>query len=668
MLSICHHSRLLKLSHILFLTLTKSLSTLNPNVSPLLPTSQTLPYLKPLNFKISNYMRNGLVKEAQNLFDEMPQRNTVTWNAMILVSGLVQCGDLDGAREVFDGMLLRDNVSWNSILAGYVHDGLVDEAVRIFNGIPMEMRNVISWNLVIGALLNSRQADLAKEYFRGMNARDSVSWMIMVSGFARVGRITEAREFFEEIPVKDDRVWNAMMIGYIQNQQVEMAEDLFQRMPNRDLNSWKYFINGLVSCGRVGDAVQFFMEMPQKCKNTWNTVLLGLLRIGHVKAAHLLLEKLPYHDVVSWTNVLVGYFEIGEVSNAIRLFELIPDTDTTVWNVAICGLGENDHGEQGLRYFVRMKDIGPLPDKATITSVLTICSDLPAPNLGEQIHAEVIKIGLDNITAVSNAMVTMYARCGNMPSALLEFSTMPSPNIISWNSIICGFAHHGFGKQAIEMFEQMRLADVKPNHITFMGVLSACGHAGLVDQGRYYFDYMRNNCRLQPTDGHYTCLIDLLGRFGLIDEAMTFLHQMRADGIEVPASVWGALLGACRIHKNIAVGEIAGEKLLEIEPSRSGIYLILAEMYSSIGRREDAKRISNRMKDNGVKKQPGCSWIEVNNSGHVFLSGDNSHRESNRTCCMLDLLHRDMEVMTPKSNTTFVEQHQGSESSEQQLK
>ncbi|KAF2285551.1 hypothetical protein GH714_005428 [Hevea brasiliensis] len=534
-------------------------------------------------------MKNGLINEAQDLFDEMPQRNTVTWNAMIrgyfqngqsqkalslfnvmperdiytyniVISGLMQYGDLDGARELFDGMPFRDVVSWNSIIAGYVHEGWIDEAVRIFNGMPLDMRNVISWNL-------------------------------------------EAHDFFEEMPIKDVQAWNALMVG----------------------------------------------EMPKDMEH-------GFVRInknGHVKAVHGFLEKLPYGDIVSWTNILVGYFEVGEVSGAIKLFKLMRTPDTTVWNVMICGLGENGNGEEGLKIFVRMKELGSSPDKATLTSVLTICSDLPASLLGEQIHAEAIKTGFDHVTEVSNAMVTMYARCGHMHSALLEFSSMPSHNIISWNSIICGFSHHGFGEQAIKIFEQMRLADVEPNHITFVGVLSACSHSGLVDQGRYYFDYMKNNCGLQPTNEHYTCLIDLLGRYGLIDEAMTFVNQMRADGIEVPASVWGALLGACRIHKNIRIGEIAGKSLLEIEPNRSGIYLILAEMYLNVGRREDAEYILNQMKEKGVKKQPGCSWIEVNNNGHVFLSGDSSHQDFSRICCLLDLLHKDMEIMVSKSITAL---------------
>lgn len=617
------------------------------------------------------------MQDAQNLFDKMAQRNTVTWNAMIrgyfqngsfdkaiclfrqmperdifsyntVIAGLMQCNDVDGAREVFDGMGCRDVVTWNSMISGYFSNGLVEEAMRVFDEMPM--KNVISWNLVIGALVNSQRLDLAEEYFGSMSARDVASWTIMISGLVRAGRISEARQLFDKMPVKDVRVWNAMLAGYVDNDCIHLAEGLFGQMPDRDLDSWKVLINGLVSNQRFSDAIRRFMEMPTKCHKTWNLIQFGLIRKGHVKKAHAFSEKVPYNDVVAWTNVIVGYFEIGEIGSAVRLFELMPIRDATVWNVMIFGLGENDHGEEGLKFSIRMKESGQSPDEATFTSILTICSNLPTLDFGKQSHVQIIKSGLDLFTAVSNALVTMYARCGNMRSALLQFSSMPFHDIISWNAVICGLAHNGYGEKAVDMFEKMRSTDIQPNHITFIGVLSACSHSGLVDQGKYYFDCMKTVYLLEPTTEHYTCIVDLLGRFGLINEAMEFLNQMRKNGTKISASVWGALLGACRIHKNIEVGEIAGERVLEMEPDNSGVYLILAEMYLSCGGREDAERIRARMKENGTKKQPGCSWTEVNNSSQVFLSGDRTHPMFSQVCCVLDLLHSETGIKISRSS------------------
>ncbi|KAF3457831.1 hypothetical protein FNV43_RR02491 [Rhamnella rubrinervis] len=657
-------------THALFralsLLLTKPLTTTTAKFIIQSHASTTLPDVKPHNSKISSCMRLGFVHQARKLFDQMPHKNTVTWNAMIrgyflnghlenavnmfeqmperdvfsyntMISGLMQCGEVDGAKRVFDGMKFRDVVTWNSMIAGYIRNGMVDEAVRVFDGMPL--KDVVSWNLMVGGLLNRGDFDLGEEYFKRMSIRDVVSWTIMVSALASQGRVIEARELFEEMPFRDVEAWNAMLVGYIENGYIEIAEVLFQKMPERNFDSWIALVNGLVKSKRVNDAMKLFMDMPEKCQTTWNSILVELTRSGLIREAHAFLEKCPYSDVVSWTNIIVGYFEIGEVGSASNLFESIPIRDATAYNATIFGLGENYHGEEGMKLFIRMIESGPSPDVATFTSILTICSDLPSLHLGRQTHAQVVKTGFSNFVAVSNAMVTMYARCGSMDSALLEFSSIPTHDIISWNSIICGFAHHGNGEKALEMFEQMRSKDVKPNHITFIGVLSACSHAGMVDRGRYFFDIMRYEYFLQPMSEHYTCLVDMLGKYGLIDEAISVLDKITTDGIEVPASVWGALLGACRIHKNVEVGKIAGERILDIEPCNSGVYLILAEMYLSCGRRQDAERIWTRMKDAGVKKQPGCSWVELNDSSHVFLSGDHSHPEFNRVSTVLDLLH-----------------------------
>ncbi|XP_038895091.1 pentatricopeptide repeat-containing protein At4g02750-like [Benincasa hispida] len=627
------------------------------------PTFQNL---KPLNSKISNYMRNGLVEEAQKLFDEMPRRNVVTWNAMIrgyflngrcgdgislfrrmperdvfsyntVIGGLMQCGDVDGAKDIFYVMPSRDVVSWNSMIAGCIRNGLLEEAIELFDYMPV--KDVISWNLIIGGLVNCGKLDSAEEYFCKMSRRDLVSWTIMISGLSRAGRLDEARELFDNMPMKDTRVWNAMMAGYIENGRIEMAEELFGIMPERNFDCWNDLVNGLVGSQRVDDARKLFMEMPEKCQKTWNSIVLAYIRNGLVLQTHALLEKIPYGNIASWTNLIVGYFGIGEVRMAVGIFESMQYKDATVWNATIFGLGENDEGEEGLKLFTRMIRLGPHLDKATFTSVLTICSDLETLQLGRQTHALIIKEGFNGYVAVSNAMVNMYARCGNMDCALVEFSSMSNRDVISWNSIICGFAHHGNGEEALKMFEKMRLANIEPNHITFIGVLSACSHKGLVDQGRYYFDFMKNECSLQPLIEHYTCLVDLFGRFGLIDEALCFLVEMKEEEIEVPPSVWGALLGACRIHNNYDAGMIAGEKVLEKEPHNSGVYLILAEMYLRSGKRENAERILARMKNNGVKKQPGCSWIEVNNSGYVFLSGDRSNPHFDRICYVVKLLN-----------------------------
>ncbi|KAG8369791.1 hypothetical protein BUALT_Bualt14G0050400 [Buddleja alternifolia] len=634
--------------------------------------------LKPFNSKISNFMKSGLVEEAQKLFDEMPHRNTVTYNAMIrgyfrngfyenamylynqmpardtfsyntMICGLMQYGDVEGAEKVFEKMECRDVVTWNSIISGYVDNEMVSDAMRVFDAMPS--KDVVSWNLVIAGLVKVKEFGKAEELFRRMSERDVASWTIMVKAFLDAGKIVEAREFFDDMPLKDIQAWNTMINGYVQMKFIETAEGLFHKMPEKDCNSWSVMIDGFLSIKRTNDALRLFKEMPQKLQKIWNSIMLGFVRDGLVKEAHAILEKNPFSCTVSWTNIMIGYFNMGDVENAMKVFKLMSTRDTTAWNVAIFGLGENDHIEDGIKLFLKMKEDGLLIDEATFTSFLTLCSNLPSLNLGKQIHAEAIKVGIDFFISVGNGFVTMYSRCGNMDSALLEFNSMTCCDIISWNSIICGFAHHGHGEKAIEMFENMRLSTLKPNEITFVGVLSACSHAGLVERGKYYFKVMQNKYFLQPSKEHYTCVVDLLGKFGLLDEAMVILNRMSIDGLEVHASVWGALLGACRVHKNVLAAEIAGEKILELEPSNSGVYMILAEIFLASGRKEEAYNMWIRMKEKGVKKQPGCSWIESSVGGKVFLAGDKTHPEFNSISHVLGLMYLEMDIQ----NLLYVE-------------
>ncbi|KAF5205540.1 Pentatricopeptide repeat [Thalictrum thalictroides] len=583
---------------------------------------------------------NGEFGEAVNLFDQMPHPDLFSYNTMI--TGLMKYGETISARQVFDLMPFKDVVSWNSMIGGYINNACMSEALLFFDRMPT--RNVITWNLVMSGLANLGSFDLVEDHFRKMPERDVASWTIMISVLASVGRIVEARDFFEQIPEKDVRAWNAMLMGYAYNDKIEIAEVLFLNMHVKDSDSWNGLISGLVENQRIHDAVAFFTYMPQKSSRSWNSILSGLIRCGLTEQAHALFEKSPYNDIVTWTNMVIGYFELRKVGVATKLFELMPKRDATAWNATIFGLGENDHGEDGLKLYLRMIEDALCPDEATFTSVLTICSTLPSLDFGEQAHGQIIKSGSDSFTSVSNAVITMYARCGSMYSAMLAFSCMSSHDIVSWNSIICGYAHHGYGMEALKIFKRMRSVGVQLDQITFIGVLSACSHTGLVEQGRCYFDFMRYKCFIQPTCEHYTCMVDLLGRFGYIEEAMSFIKQMKEDGVEASASVWGALLGACRIHRNVKVGTLATEKVLDMDPFNVGIYIILAEMYMDDGRIQDSEKIMAQMKEKGLKKQPGCSWIEVNNSVHVFLAGDGSHPDFSEIRFALDLLTIDADI------------------------
>ncbi|KAK1314155.1 Pentatricopeptide repeat-containing protein [Acorus calamus] len=526
------------------------------------------------------------------LFDEIPHRNTFAWNQAI--AGLMRRGDVKAAKQVFERMPSRDVVTWNSMISGLVKNSRVHEAVSLFHRMPS--RTVVSWNLVLSGLLNHVSFEAAERFYEEMPERDVVSQTMMVSALSGLGRVDDARTLFDAMLDRDARAWNAMLVGYANNGRIEVAAALFVKMPARDSCSWNSMLDGLAGNGRLGDAIRLFAEIPRKGLLSFNLIALGLIRNGFVAEAHALFEKIPFKDVVSWTNMMVGYFESGDVAAARELFASMPCRDETSWNAFIYGLSENDFGEEALRTFARMNSEGPPPDRATFTTALNACSILPSLSFGKQAHAEAIKAGYGDSVSVSNATITMYARCGSMRSARTAFFACTDCDTVTWNAIICGFANHGDGREALNLFERMRWTDCEPNEITFIGVLSACSHAGLVREGQHFFNYMIHECGLKPNSQHYACVVDLLGRFGHLEEAKRIVERMPDDGVKARASVWGALLGACRIYKDVELGEVSGWKVLEIDPLNAGAYVIMAELYAGGGRRREAEKVLDLMR------------------------------------------------------------------------
>lgn len=298
-----------------------------------------------------------------------------------------------------------------------------------------------------------------------------------------------------------------------------------------------------------------------------------------------------------------------------------------------------------------VQEAGIEPDEYTFTSILSTCASLASLEQGKQIHAHVVKNMFGSDVFVGSALVDMYAKCGSIDDAQKVFYEMPDQNVVSWNTIIVGCARHGCVKMAQDFFHQMQRAGIKPDHVTFVGILSVCSHAGLVDEGFDYFDYMTNYCRIAPRLEHYTCIIDLLGRAGRLDEAEYLITKAP---FEPNALVWRTLLGACRTHGNIDLGRLAAENLLKLEPQDAMTYVLLSNIYAAAGRWDDVSNLREIMKYRGVKKEPGCSWIEVRNKVHVFVVGDRSHPETEAIYQKLDELISQMREAGYVPNTKFV--------------
>jgi pentatricopeptide repeat protein len=345
------------------------------------------------------------------------------------------------------------------------------------------------------------------------------------------------------------------------------------------------------------------------------------------------------------------YAKCGNVNIAHKLFERMPKQDVVSWTAIIAAYSQNGHPHEALAFFNEMQVQGIKPNSITIVSVLPACAHLLALEQGKQIHGYAIRSGFESDVVVGTGLVNMYAKCGNVNIAHKLFERMPEQDVVSWNAMILAYGIHGHGEDALALFSQMQQTGTKPDHITFTAILTACSHAGLVDQGWQYFECMKSDYGLAPKLEHYACLVDLLGRAGHLDEAHDIIKKMP---LEPNANVWGALLGACRIHCNIELGEQAAKHLFELEPNNAGYYVLLSNIYAEARRWEDVVKLRTMMKERGVKKQPGCSVVAVHREVHTFLVGDRTHPQSEKIYAMLETLYGQMKKAGYVPNTNLV--------------
>ncbi|KAJ4907711.1 Pentatricopeptide repeat-containing protein [Raphanus sativus] len=347
------------------------------------------------------------------------------------------------------------------------------------------------------------------------------------------------------------------------------------------------------SWGGLGDARKVFDEMPVRDATVWNALLAGYGKAGEVDEARRLLEMMPcwVRNVVSWTCVISAYAKKGRASEAVDVFQ-------------------------------RMVRENVEPDEVTLLAALSACADLGSLELGERICSYVDHRGMKRGVSLNNAVIDMYAKSGDVTKALEEFERVSERNVVTWTTIITGLATHGLGGEALTMFNRMVEAGVRPNSVTFIAVLSACSHVGLVDLGKRLFTSMRSEYGIEQNIEHFGCLIDLLGRAGRLKEAEEVSKSMP---FEANAAIWGSLLAASNVHHDLELGERALNQLIKLEPNNSGNYMLLGNLYADLGRWEESRMMRKMMKGTGVKKMAGESSIEVENRVCRFISGDLSN-------------------------------------------
>ncbi|KAK4789136.1 hypothetical protein SAY86_020455 [Trapa natans] len=608
--------------------------------------SKPPPEIFALNKRISHLVRTGLLAEARVLFDSSSQRNTITWNSMI--TGYVKSGEISKARDLFDEMPTRDVTSWNVMILGYTRShrgvhGFVDEARAMFEQMPE--RDHVSWNTMISAYARIGRMDEALKLFQAMPDRTVVSWNAMVSGFLWNADMARAVELYEQMPERDSASLSAIISGLVQNNKLDEAAGILEKYGSKIcwkkglVHAYDTLVAGYAQRGQVKEARALFDVIPKGEKNvvSWNTMIMGYTRVGDIESARRLFDEMTERDTFSWNTMISGYVHNRSMENASNLFCGMPEPDILTWNLMVSGYAEsgnlwlaldlfkrmpkknlvswntmiaaygtNNDFKGAIDLFIRMLVEGEKPDRHTLSSVLAACTGLVDLHLGLQIHQMVVKTVIPDLP-INNSLITMYSRCGAISEALLLFNEVKAyKDFISWNAMIGGYASHGLAVEALELFELMKRIGVKPTYITFISILNACAHSGLVEEGRGHFQSMTQEYGIEPRVEHFAALVDLLGRQGQLEEAMEVIESM---AMEPDKAVWGALIGACRMHNNIELAWVAAEALMRIEPDSSAPYVLLYNMYADVGQWDEATKVREVMEKHDIRKHTGHSRV-----------------------------------------------------------
>lgn len=634
------------------------------------------------------YSRCGNLNLADQIFNKMHCHDGITYNSMI--SGHAQCGNNDRAIHFFGQMQLAgfkpDSVTIASLLSACASAGALQKGRQLHSYVIKS--GVYSDIIIEGSLLDLyvKCADVqtAHEFFNTTNQENVVLWNVMLVAYGQLGNLRESFELFCQMQVAGIKpnqytypsilrtctYFGALDLGeqihsqiiktgfelnvyvcsvlidmYAKCGELSIAREILERLTEKDVVSWTAMIAGYSQHEFYVEALKLFEEMLSRGIQSDNIGFSSA--IGACAGIQALEQGLQIHAQavasgfsidLSIGNALVSlYARCGRTKDAYSAFETIDSKDVISWNGLISGFAHSGHCEEALQVFAEMNRVGVGANLFTFGSAVSAAADMAEVKQGKQIHARMIKTGYDMEVEAGNVLVTLYAKCGSIDDAKKEFLEMPERNEVSWNAMIRGYSQHGYGIEALQLFEQMKQQRYMPNHVTFVGVLSACSHVGLVNEGLGYFKSMNEKHGVLPRPEHYVLVVDILGRAGLLDHAKKFIEEMP---IEPDAMVWRTLLSACSVHRNMEIGEFAAQHLLELVPYDSATYVLLSNIYA-VARRWDLRdKMRQMMKDKGVKKEPGRSWIEIKNLVHPFFVGDRLHPLSDKIYNFLEDLNK----------------------------
>ncbi|KAF7825660.1 putative pentatricopeptide repeat-containing protein [Senna tora] len=653
-----------------------------------------------LNSELKQLVKRGRLCEARDMFDKMPQRDEISWT--IIISGYVNASDSHGALILFSNMWVQPALKMdqfvisiaikacavsmniccgellheyamksgltNSVFVGsalldmYMKVGKVEQGRRFFE--EMTRRNVVSWTAIIAGLAHAGYSMEALIYFSEMwkskVGYDSYTFAIALkasadSGSLRDGKAIHAqtiKQGFDE----SSYVVNTLATMYNKCVKPDYGFRLFERMRMLDVVSWTTIITTYVQMGQEKHAVEAFKKMRKLDVSPNEYTLSAVISacanhavIEWGEQLHAYVLCLGLVDALSVANSIMTMYSIcGHLTSASVIFHGMPIKDVVSWSTIIAVYSQGGYGKEAFEYLSWMRREGPKPNEFALASVLSVCGSMALLEQGRQVHALALCIGIDHEVMILSALINMYSKCGSLQEASKIFDWVKTNDIISWTAMINGYAEHGYSQEAINLFEKMSVNGLKPDSVTFIGVLTACSHAGLVDLGFYYFNLMNTKYLISPSKEHYGCMIDLLCRAGRLSEAE---HMIRSMPFQSDDVVWSTLLRACRIHGDVDCGRRTAEEILHLDPNSAGAHITLANIYAAEGKWKEVAHIRKLMKSKGVIKEPGWSWIEVNDRVNVFVAGDRSHPLTEHILIIMDLLSPRREFVSQEIST-----------------
>ncbi|KAK1440891.1 hypothetical protein QVD17_06724 [Tagetes erecta] len=644
--------------------------------------------------KLSNcYAKHATLEAARKVFDEMPQRTVYTWNSILkshykqklyaqtlqLFHDMIPLENPDqatisivlnacaGLRELSYGTMIHGLVKkkyemdynlfvGSALINMYSKCGLIDEALRIFEQYPKP--DVVMWTHVITGYQQNGESDLALGFFLqmlidGRVVPDSVTLVSVLSASADLPNVmfgSCVHGFVVKKGFGDDLlVCNALLNVYSKAGFVNSAAMVFRTMKQKDVISWASMVSCYAHNEAADDAINLFNEM-MCCESVEpNSVLIvsalqaceATSNLNEGKKIHEIAARFGFElDVFVSTALIDMYMMCCSPHEAVKLFEKMPKKDVVSWMALLTGCVNNGMAYESVELFVNMLSNEIQPNVNLMVKIITACSALGVFKQVICLHGYVIKSGFEDNNFIKASLIECYSKCGSLHSAINVFEVTENKDVVIWSSMIAGYGIHGQGNESLKLFNDMvKVSNIKPNNVTFLSILSACSHAGLIKEGIETFNVMLNEYHLTPESNHYALMVDLFGRMGELDNAIGVINDM---SIPAEPHVWGALLGACRIHHNTKLGEIAANNLFLSDCSNAGYYILLSNMHAVNEDWNNVEKLRTMIRRNSLTKVHGQSAIEVNSEVHSFTANDRFHPQAESIYGLL----RSLEVLT----------------------